>query len=134
MIVRFAKSLDRPIDIFGLKGKWIKVFLVGVALILVVALVFGASAGSAYGIGSFLCLAIVWFFVCLVKQGKIPQRRLPRMGLSSRIYHQVTRRETIARILMRDPRIEDLGYKTYEGFSEALKKRREDLKSKIENK
>lgn len=133
MIVRFAKSLDRPIDVFGLKGKWIKVFLVGVALILVVALAFGASAGSAYGIGSFLFLAIVWFFVCLVMQGKTPQRQLPRLGLSSKIYPFVARKETIARILMKDPRIEDLGYKTFEEFSDALKKRREGLKIKAEN-
>ncbi len=107
MIVNFAKSLDRPVDIFGIKGKWLTVFLVCAGVALVTALVVGAMTTTGLGIATAILLIVSSFVGCLMLQGKVSHRQLSKYRASSKLPSHVARRETLGRILLPDPRYEE---------------------------
>lgn len=100
MKTTFYKSLDRPIDIFGLKGKWIANFLYGTGGMIFLGIIIGSIMGSSYGIAIALIGAFASFFTCLVLQGKISARRLGKAKLSSKCSVRTVRHETLSRILL----------------------------------
>lgn len=103
MIVNFAKSLDRPLEIVGLKGKWLTVFVVFVGVSIVLALVAGVLTTSGVGISTAIVLVVLSFVLCLSLQGKTSARQIPRRKASAKIYPYVRWNETISRILLPDP-------------------------------
>lgn len=106
MIVYFAKSLDRPLEIVGLKGRWLTVFIAMAGVSIVVAIVAGIITTSAVGISGAIILVIVSFLLCLSLQGKTSSRQMARQKASSKIYEYVRWNETVARILLPDPMAE----------------------------
>lgn len=53
MYVNFYKSLDRQVDIFGIKGKWVVILIVLLVCSLVIGLVLGFSIRAGIGIVAF---------------------------------------------------------------------------------
>ena len=104
----FYKSLDREFEFLGVKGSWVKIFLLiaGGAVLLGVALgfVFGTGVALAFIAG---CVAFD-FFICLTTQSKVPSRQVSRARLSGGVGCWVVRRETLSRVLCEDPRYEEL--------------------------
>lgn len=105
MTVYFAKSLDRPVDIFGIKGKWLTIFLVAAGCSVAVSLAVGFIMSAGAGIASAILLVSVSFIVCMVTQGRISHRQVAKFKASSFICQFVSRRETVCRILLPDPRM-----------------------------
>ena len=102
MIVHFAKSLDRPVDIFGIRGKWLTVFLVLAGLSVVLALIVGSMASSGVGISIAIVLVIASFLFCMVFQGRVSSRQLEKFKASSKTIPYVRRNESLVRILTVD--------------------------------
>lgn len=100
MIVNFAKSLDRPVDIFGVKGKWLIVYILMALAVVFVGIILGVSMGAGIGTAIAIVGVIGSFIVCLVLQGKVSHRRLYKFKATSRIYPCVFRKETLCRILL----------------------------------
>lgn len=102
MVVTFRRSLDRLTDIFGLKGKWIVIFLICIGASLFVALIVGFYTSSAYGIGTAMMLAVASFVACLSIQGKYPARRVDKIRTARKIYRFVERRKSLCMLLRKD--------------------------------
>ena len=107
MEVNFFKSLDRPVDVFGVKGRWLTVFLVLAGLGVVLAFIVGSVFGSGAGVATALACLFGSFLVCLSSQEKMPHRRLARSRCASMLPSHVTRRETLCRVLLKDRAYED---------------------------
>lgn len=108
MIYRMSKSLDRPVDIFGLKGEWIKVFLIVAACFLVAGFVAGAMTTSGIGITVVIVGCIGSFVTCLVVQDSVPHRNINKYSQSAAMKSCVRRKETISHIMLPDPRYQRL--------------------------
>lgn len=99
----FYRSLDRPVDIFGLRGSWISVFLYTLGALLVLAFLVGAFTTVGIGFSVIIIGGIAAFFVYLVLQSKVPSRQIDKVKVSSKLRRAVIRRETISRIILDDP-------------------------------
>ena len=106
----FYRSLDRPINIFGLKGEWVRYFFYFAGVFLVLAFLVGGIVGVGMGFAIFLAGAIGSFFACLVLQDRLPSRRIAKVRLRSKMRSRVVRRETLCRILLEDPRDRTMVY------------------------
>ena len=106
MMYNFAKSLDRPMEIVGLKGKWLTVFIAMAGGGVLVAIIAGVATTSAVGISAAILLVVVSFLLCLSLQGKTSSRQMARQKASAKIYKYVRWNECIARILLPDPMAE----------------------------
>ena len=104
MIVNFAKSLDRPVDIFGVKGRWLVIFLAFTGVSVVAAVIMGMAISSGTGIATAIVLVAVSFVMCLVLQGRTSHRQLSKTRASGSIPAYLSRRETVCSVLVRDPR------------------------------
>ena len=102
----FFRSLDRQMSLFGLRGQWIKIFLISLGAALGVALFAGMLAGMSVGLALFFGTAVISFFTCLIIQGKIPSRRISKVRHSGKMRIYVRRRELLSRILLSDPEFE----------------------------
>lgn len=103
MQMNFYKSLDRQVDILGLKGKWITLFLAAAGGSLVVGILAGTVAGSSgVAIAAVIFLVAISFFVCLMMQAKIPSKRVDRTLFGRSPECVVTRRESLSRIIYPD--------------------------------
>ncbi|MBQ8482932.1 MAG: hypothetical protein IJ504_01345 [Bacteroidales bacterium] len=100
MTLYFCKALDRPVDIFGLKGKWITVFLVLAGLFVLAGIVVGVMMGTGIGVSVAIVGAVCSFVVCISMQGRTPCRELEKLPLEGRSRGCVKRRETLCRILL----------------------------------
>ena len=100
----YYKSLDRPLNIFGLRGGWIKNFGIFCGIAFGVAVVVGIAMGMGPAMGIFIAGLAVSFFACLVLQAKTPARRLGKVRLRQKMNVRVIRRETLSRIVLDDPR------------------------------
>ena len=103
MKTSFYRSLDRPINIFGLRGRWVTLFLYSLGGCLVLAFIIGIMMGVGMGFSVFIVGGVAAFFGCLVLQAKTPARRLEKVKVSSRLRRAVYRRETLTRIIPQDP-------------------------------
>ena len=99
----FYKSLDRDVDIFGLRGRWITVFL-AMAIVSVVA---GALLGTVFGgvVSTVACIGLVvgCYFVCVSIEAAVPPREMPKLRAGSKMPSGVSPKETLARIFIRPP-------------------------------
>lgn len=104
----FYKSLDREFEVFGIKGHWVKNFLLlaGAIVFLGVFVGFILSSGVAVAF-VVVCLGLDFLF-CISMQTKLPSRQYPRSRLSGRTEGWVLRRETLSRIVFEDPRYEEV--------------------------
>lgn len=103
MQVNFYKCLDRPVDIFGIKGKWITIFLVMAGASILIALLLGFTISSRIGIAAAFILVAVSFFICLTTQSKVSYRQIMKLPLRSLTIPYVFRRETLYRIMTVGP-------------------------------
>lgn len=104
----FYKSLDRQFEIFGLRGRWVNVFLYGAGGSLAFGVVVGFILGTGYGIATVVCLVVASFLVCLSMQSKTTGRQLPKKSLSAKMPGWVLRRESLSRILLDDSRFDEV--------------------------
>lgn len=100
MTTPFFKSLDRPVDIFGVKGKWIIVFLVLAGLFVFMALVLGFAVRSGVGISVAIIGILGSFVLCYILQGKVSHRQLSKIRASGKIYPAVVRHRSLCHILL----------------------------------
>jgi predicted MFS family arabinose efflux permease len=103
MKTAFYRSLDRTINIFGLRGGWVRIYLIALGCSTVLALFIGIFAGTSMGFAFFIIMLIGLFFLCLVLQTKLPDRQLPKARVQPRMRQAVIRRETLSRILLDPP-------------------------------
>ena len=101
----FYRSLDRPINIFGLKGEWVRYFFYLAGASLVLAFLVGSVSGVGMGFAVFLVGGIGSFFACLIFQGRLPSRCIAKARIRSKM-----RRESLAKILLGDPREKTMVY------------------------
>lgn len=103
MIVNFAKSLDRPLEILGIKGKWLTVFLIFAGGGIVAGVISGIAVSSGVGISVAIVLVIVGFVLTLSLQGKTSYRQIARQRVSSKMKRFVRWNETVSRVMLPDP-------------------------------
>lgn len=117
MRTNFYKSLDKPLDIIGLKGSWISIFLYCVGGALVAGLLIGIIV-NAFVVGFiFVVVGIVLsYFVCITLQLKASERQVVKAKVESKVSGWVLRRESLSRILLEDP-----GYKEVQRLKNARK-------------
>ena len=108
MRVPFYKSLDREFELLGIKGRWLHVVLVGAAASVVLGFIVGSIAGTGAGIVTAVVGVAVVFFGTITLQVKMPSRQIDKTLLSSKAGGWVLRRETLSRILLDDPRYEEM--------------------------
>lgn len=94
------KSLDRPFDFFGLKGKWVVIFLIGTGIGILLGIILGVMMTSAIGIATVFLVAVASFVLSLLKQQEISDRKLGRALAAPKCRINVTRREQLSRILL----------------------------------
>lgn len=95
----FAKSLDRPVEMVGLKGGWIIVFIVLALISLLVGITIGVLTTAGYGISAVFILVFTAFIGCTMVQNTIPSRDLKKLKVSGKGTTYVVRRQTLNRIL-----------------------------------
>ena len=100
----FYRSLDREFQILGLKGQWVKNFLIIAGAGVLFAVMAGLSTSTGIGIVIAILSLAGGFLICLVLQGKVPSRRVNKYKLRAKSFLLVIRRESISRILTSDPR------------------------------
>jgi len=100
---QFYRSLDRTIDIFGIRGTWIRNFLVVLGVLVTVGFLLGSIFGATVGYSIIIVGGVIDFFVCLFVQSKIPSRRFDKLLAESKMEQVIIRRETLSRIVYDDP-------------------------------
>lgn len=100
MICNFCKSLDRPVNIFGLKGKWLTVFMIIAGISVVFGIIAGFIAGSGVGVSVALIGCVAAFLGIYTTQGKITHRDLGKIPLADKCSTYVRRQETLCRIVL----------------------------------
>ena len=76
---RVYRSLDRPATVFGIRGRFLWVAVLGGALALIVGLVVGAVSSMIVGFGAGLIAAIAAYFLTLSLQSKVDEKDLFKM-------------------------------------------------------
>lgn len=99
----FYRSLDRTVDIFGLRGAWIRNFLVVLGGLVVLGFLLGSVFGTTVAYSLIIVGGVVDFFVCLFVQSKIPAKRFEKLLVQNKMEQVVIRRETLSRIVYDDP-------------------------------
>lgn len=101
----FFKSLDRPMDMFGIKGKWIFIFVVLFVAVVLVGILAGSVTTSGIGITVVIIGAVVDFVGVTMMQGKLSERNVQKIESTGKIYEAVSRKETLGRILLADKNV-----------------------------
>ena len=76
---RIYRSLDRPATVFGIRGRFLWVAVLGGALALIVGLVVGAVSSMIVGFGAGLLAALAAYFLTLSLQSKVDEKDLFKM-------------------------------------------------------
>lgn len=76
---RVYRSLDRPATVFGIRGRFLWVAVLGGALALIVGLVVGAVSSMIVGFGAGLLAALAAYFLTLSLQSKVDEKDLFKM-------------------------------------------------------
>ena len=95
----FCKALDRPVNIFGLKGKWITVFLVMAGACVFLAFIVGFMMTTGTGISVAIIGGLASFMIAYVLQGKTSHKDLLKVPLKTKSSRYIKRRETLCRIM-----------------------------------
>jgi len=99
MRVKYYKSLDRELMLFGIRGRWLLVCGIGIGTVLFLSFIIGMIYGSGVGMGFFICGFALDFLACMVLQAKIPSRRLQKLPYIKMLPCKIVRRESLYRIL-----------------------------------
>lgn len=108
MRVPFYKSLDREFELFGVKGRWVTMVLLGAGISLALGIIVGNISSSIIGIGTVVVGIVVVFFGVITIQVKVPSRQINKVLLKKKASVWVIRRETLCRILLEDPVSEEV--------------------------
>lgn len=100
--VKFAKSLDRPVDVFGLRGRWIVIFLCAAGAGVLLSVLLGFVVSSAVGIASAVILVVLAFLACVLLQDQVSYRDVSKYGAMRSLPPCVNQRESLAGILIPD--------------------------------
>ena len=76
---RVYRSLDRPATVFGIRGRFLWVAVLGGALAFIVGLVVGAVSSMIVGFGAGLLAALAAYFLTLSLQSKVDEKDLFKM-------------------------------------------------------
>ena len=76
---RVYRSLDRPATVFGIRGRFMWVFVLGGGLALVVGLVVGGATSMLPGFGAGLVAAMAAYFLTLSLQSKVDEKDIWKM-------------------------------------------------------
>ena len=76
---RVYRSLDRPATVFGIRGRFLWVAVLGGTLALIVGLVVGAVSSMIVGFGAGLLAALAAYFLTLSLQSKVDEKDLFKM-------------------------------------------------------
>lgn len=109
----FFKSLDRPMDMFGIKGKWIFIFVVLFVAVVLVGILAGSVITSGIGITVVIIGAVVDFVGVTMMQGKLSERNVQKIESTGKIYEAVSRKETLGRILLADKNVPSAFYERH---------------------
>ena len=71
---RVYRSLDRPATVFGIRGRFLWVMVLGGALALIVGMVVGGVTSMILGFGAGLLAAVVAYFVTVSLQSKFDEK------------------------------------------------------------
>ena len=105
------KSLDRPFEILGLKGRWVTMFLVGVGGSVVLGIVVGSMMGTAFAVASILFGVLAVFLVCKTRQSVVSERKFIKLRGAEKAEAEVIRRNNLNRILRPAERCEDQAWR-----------------------
>ena len=109
----FFKSLDRPMDIFGIKGKWIFIFIVFFVAVILLGLLVGSITSSGIGITAVIIGGVLDFVGVMMMQEKITERNVKKYDSTAEIYNAVSRKETLGRILLPDKNVPSAFYERH---------------------
>lgn len=104
---QFYKSLDRQFEIFGLRGAWVKVALIAAGASFILGLLVGAAFGTGIGLATVAVCVVGAFFGSMTLQSRTPGRQLDKQKVAAKGEGWVLRRETLSRILLKDPHYEE---------------------------
>lgn len=98
----FYKSLDREVQILGLKGKWITIFIV----LAVISVIFGSFSGVFLG-GLFATILVIGLFVgsyflCIMISSSISSRDMVKYKVVRKMPYGMSPKETLNRIYRRN--------------------------------
>ena len=102
MRVKYYKSLDRELMLFGIRGRWLWVFGIVIAVVLLLCVVFGMIYDAGVAMGLFIAGFALDFLFCIIVQARIPSRRLQKLLYVRMLPCKVVRRESLYRILRQD--------------------------------
>ena len=102
MKVTFYKSLDREFEVLGVKGKWVRLVLIGIGTALILSFLFGSVLGTGIGIVIFFAATVLICFAAITFQVKLPSRQIDKALIAKKTIGWVIRRETLSRILLPD--------------------------------
>lgn len=99
MRVKYYKSLDRELMLFGIRGRWLWVFGIGIAAVLLLCVIFGMIYDTGVAMGLFIAGFAVDFLACVIIQARIPSRRLQKLLYVKMLPCRIVRHESLYRIL-----------------------------------
>lgn len=104
MRINVPRSLDRPVDIFTVRGNWIKIFLILAGLCLFAAFIVGAVMGIGIAMIVFMSGVLGSFLFCMIRQDKLRHRDISKLQYVSSCRQDISRRETASMILREAPK------------------------------
>jgi len=87
------------LNLFGLKGNWIRMFGYFMAGVLGVCVIISLIFDFGVALGVFIAGIAVAFFACIVLQSRIPSRRLDKYPLRDKTNIRVVRKTALYKIL-----------------------------------
>ena len=121
MTLQFYKSLDKEMEILGVRGRWIKIIIISAVCAVIFGIIVGSLTSMAVGFISVLVIIVCCVFAVIFIQPRLPSRRIAKTKIASRTSGVVFRRETLCRILLEDPR--------YQRVKESLEAARKEMKA-----
>ena len=107
MICNFTKSLDRPLELFGIKGKWLILLLAIAGAGAFAGIFVGMIIDTTIGVLVFVSSIFAGFLFVRASQDKASHRQLGKLSLVNKVTPYVYRRETIKSIMYVDPRFKE---------------------------
>lgn len=74
MRVKVYKSLDEPSSIFGLKGSYFRILVLGAAAAAFLGIIVGKAVGGLAGLGVFLALLVADYLGVMAFQARFSER------------------------------------------------------------
>lgn len=85
MRCRVYRNLDRPFTLFGIKGRYIPVALIGLLGIVLLTVVLGSVFGTFFGLASAVILIVGCYFAILEVQQRYGDKGLSRFLAGKRL-------------------------------------------------